>query len=312
MSPLPTVEHTVLARNGKRIGDEIRFRCPHPGRHNNGDAKPSARYHPGKQVWFCDACGGKGNAAQLAELLGLDAGRAEIVATYPYHDQTGSLIFEVVRKVPKAFVQRRPDERGGWIWNLKGVERVPYRLPELLAGIQDARTIYIVEGEKDADNLASVGLVATTAPGGAGKWRPEYSAHFEGARVVILPDNDNPGKRHAQAVAVALNGTAAAIRVVELPGLPPGGDVSNWIAAEDQSDGLAETLQQLVNEAPEWTPPQGGDEVRREDSAHDIDTAVAALDQLTDTPDLGTIEQELKNIRAALAGTDLPAPGLAT
>lgn len=87
------------------------------------------------------------------------------VATYTYHDEARTLLFEVVRFPPKDFKQRRPDGRGGWIWDLHGVRRVLYRLPE----IRRQATVYLTEGEKDADRLWTHGIPATTNPGGAGK-----------------------------------------------------------------------------------------------------------------------------------------------
>ena len=66
-----------------------------------------------------------------------------------------------------------PTSSGGWAWNVKGVRRVLYRLPELLA--RPDETVYVVEGEKDADRLASLGLLATTNSGGAGKWQDQYA-----------------------------------------------------------------------------------------------------------------------------------------
>ena len=71
---------------------------------------------------------------------------------YDYRDAQGHLVYQVVRRFPKSFRQRRPDGRGGWIWNLDGVARVLYRLPELLKAAPHA-TIYIVEGEKDVDAM---------------------------------------------------------------------------------------------------------------------------------------------------------------
>lgn len=151
---------------------------------------------------------------------------------YPYCDAAGNLVFEVVRKVPKDFRQRRPDpgQPGRWLWNLKGIERIPYRLSELLAAPVDS-LVFVVEGEKDADRLASLGLVATCNAGGAGKWRKEYSQHLQGRAVVILPDNDEAGHDHAADVAKKLAGIAASVRIIELPGLPEKGDVSDWLDA---------------------------------------------------------------------------------
>ena len=92
-----------------------------------------------------------------------------------------------------------------------------YHLPEVLEAIKKGETIYVCEGEKDADNLRKLGLQATTNPMGAGKWRPEYSESLTGANVVILPDKDEPGRKHAAQVAQSLIGKAKSIKVLELP-----------------------------------------------------------------------------------------------
>lgn len=154
------------------------------------------------------------------------------VATYDYRDEVGGLLFQVVRFEPKDFRQRRP-EGSGWVWKMAGVRRVLFRLPETIAAIAAGRTIYITEGEKGALALTALGLDATCSPGGAGKWRAEYTPSLAGADVVILPDNDQPGRDHAAAVARDLTGIhgAARIRVLALPGLPEKGDVADWIAS---------------------------------------------------------------------------------
>jgi hypothetical protein len=178
------------------------------------------------------------------------AGRRKIVATYGYQDQNGQLLFQVVRFDPKDFRQRRPNGRGEWIWNLDGVDRVLYRLPELLRAAAYA-TVYVVEGEKDCDSLHKRGLTATTNPGGAGKWLPSMSGHLRDRSVVILPDNDEAGAKHAGDVAQALQGIAKSVRVLRLPGLPDKGDVSDWLAA----GGTAEELERLEAGAEEPPPP---------------------------------------------------------
>lgn len=168
---------------------------------------------------------------------------------YTYHDSEGELLYQVVRKPGKNFVQRRPDGAGKWAWNLEGVERVPYRLPELLRGNPE-RTVLITEGEKDVDRLYVAGVIATTNSGGAGNWTASHSRYLEGRNVVILPDNDAPGRAHAAAVALSLYGVADSIRIVYLPGLPPKGDVSDWL---DAGHALRE-LPALVDAVPEWEP----------------------------------------------------------
>jgi putative DNA primase/helicase len=174
-----------------------------------------------------------------------------IVATYDYRDEAGALLFQVVRYAPKTFRQRRPDGSGGWSWRVRGIRQVPYRLPELLAE-RDA-PVFIVEGEKDADRLARLGLVATCNAGGANTWPDAVNRFFEGRTVYILPDNDAAGRSHAEKVAAALHGIADSVRIVFLPDLPPGGDVSDWLAA----GGDGERLIELCKAPPLWQSDQG-------------------------------------------------------
>ncbi len=174
--------------------------------------------------------------------------KPRILAEYDYKDADGEMLYQVVRLEPKAFRQRRPDGRGGWIWKLGDTRRVLYRLPELLA--QADKPVYVVEGEKDADRLAALGLLATCSPGGAGKWRPEYAESLRGRIVRIIPDRDEPGQAHAQDVASSLQGVAASVKVLALPGLGDKGDASVWL---DAGHTVAE-LEALAADAPPWEP----------------------------------------------------------
>ncbi len=214
------------------------------------------RDHPNLRLnlrgFRCMACGAKGNLGELAERMGVAATPADafprrIEATYDYRDEHGDLLFQVVRlSDPKDFLQRRPDSKGGWIWNLKRVRRVIYRMPELLAA-DPSEPVFVVEGEKDVDNLARLGVVATTNPGGAGKWRKEYNGYLADRKVVILPDNDEAGGGHAEEVARC---GATRVALLRLPGLPEKGDVSDWIAA----GGTKEELLNLVASLEPVTP----------------------------------------------------------
>jgi len=114
----------------------------------------------------------------------------QIAAAYDYTDEAGNLLFQAVRFEPKDFRQRRPDGNGGWTWNLKGMEPVLYRLPEVLRSVEAGKAVFLVEGEKDADRLAALGFAATTSPMGAGKWRNSYAETLAGSKVVIIPDNE--------------------------------------------------------------------------------------------------------------------------
>jgi hypothetical protein len=158
-----------------------------------------------------------------------------VVATYPYVDENGTVLFEVLRLDPKGFKQRKPDGGGGYVHKLGDIRRVPYRLPELLA----ADDVLILEGEKDCETARTLGFVSTCNSGGAGKWRDEYSPYFKGKNVTIVPDADTPGRKHAAAVAETLAGYAASIRVAELPGAK---DLTEWL----ERGGSKEQLHEIV------------------------------------------------------------------
>ena len=196
--------------------------------------------------------------------------RREPAATYDYTDEGGELLSQVVRYDPKGFRQRRPDGDGGWIWNIEGVRRVPYRLPELLEALD--HTVFIVEGEKDVDNLRRLDAPATCNLGGAGNWNAELNQYFAKANVVIIADNDPqakhkktdaplfhadgrprfPGWDHAVEVAQHLREVADSVRLIDLkkvwPQCPDKGDISNWIEA----GGTIEALYKIAEEVPIW------------------------------------------------------------
>lgn len=205
-----------------------------------------------------------GRAEQLAWLekhgLKPEPVKREEVAQYSYADENGVLLFQVVRFEPKDFRQRCP-AGDVWSWSVKGIRKVPYRLPDLLAA-PDA-TVYIVEGEKDVNRLMGMGLLATCNAGGAGKWSAELSEFFRGRRVVILPDNDEPGRKHAAKVSKALSTVGAMVRVIHLPGLPEKGDVSDWLDAGgtvDKLESLLELPEVAANDDSPLADPEDDDE----------------------------------------------------
>lgn len=183
-----------------------------------------------------------------------------IVATYPYHDENGALLFEVVRFEPKDFRQRRPDPsaRDGWAWSIKGVRRVLFRLPEVLAAVGKGLPIWVTEGEKDALAMVSKGQEATCNPCGAikndgdQKWLPSYTETLRGAHVVVVADKDDPGRKHAQNVAAHLRGAAASVRVIEVPDVngTPCKDAADFIGAGGE---IAELIA-IADETLEWAP----------------------------------------------------------
>jgi hypothetical protein len=177
------------------------------------------------------------------------AARRNPVACYEYFDANRNLLYQVLRYAPKSFSQRRPGPKGRWIWKLDGTPRVLYRLPELLAADRLV-PVYIPEGEKDVDRLTAQGLIATTNPNGAGKWHADYNQYLKGRKVVLLPDNDSPGRAHAEAVAASLHGIAESVQILPLPDLPEKGDVSDWLDAGHSGQDLVK----LVAGCPLWKP----------------------------------------------------------
>lgn len=217
-------------------------------------------------AWRCHACGEtgdlftfhqkkhntdfKGALKYFAEFLGINPDikpekktRAKKKAlgppsvVYQYKDLSGKVILETCRyDNPKDFRQRlpHPTKEGEFIWNLKGVEVIPYNLK----AVMESETVFVVEGEKDADRLTKIGLVATCNPMGAGKWWDSMTPYFKGKAVIILPDNDEPGKHHAELVAQRLHGVAKPVQIVKLSNLPAGGDVSDWLDAGNTKEDL--------------------------------------------------------------------------
>jgi putative DNA primase/helicase len=175
---------------------------------------------------------------RVCEVIGRNYQRKIEGDHYDYVDEQGMLLYQCVRYVPKDFRQRRPDGRGGWIWNLKGVRLVLYRLPQVLA----AETVFVVEGEKDVHTLESWGVVATCNPMGARKWRPEYSDSLAGKHVLVIPDADRDGAAHAEQVISSLREKAASSRLIQLP---IGKDVTEW----KNLGGTHQQLQQIVDGA---------------------------------------------------------------
>jgi 5S rRNA maturation endonuclease (ribonuclease M5) len=267
----------------KQAGPEWRGPCPV---HQGDDANFAV--NPKNGLAYCHSqCGRGWNILQLEqELSGRPwkecrhevnsivgrpiRGPAKLkeIATYDYTDVNGEFLFQVVRYEPKTFRQRRrvvkvdgTSAAISWEYNIKGISRVLYRLPKVAA----AEQVLVVEGEKDVESLEQLGFVATCNPGGAcvhpGKWLKNYTESLEGKRVVILPDNDPAGQKHADIVVQAIRHRVRELRIVRIP---VGKDASDWIAG-----GAAHgTIEQAIGEAPviasqdpgaEGSPPPPGD-----------------------------------------------------
>ncbi|MBD3004761.1 DnaB-like helicase C-terminal domain-containing protein [Streptomyces sp. 5-10] len=183
-------------------------------------------------------------------------------AEYRYTDENGVFLFASCRCSRKrdgcktAFAQWQPDpsKKSGKVWNLKGVRRVPYRLPELIAAVAEGRTVYVVEGEKDADRLVSMGYAATSSPMGAGHWLTEFAVFFRGAKVVVIADRDDKGFTHAGDVYRSLAGVAESVSVMMAAVNRKGADVSDHLDAgfrmEDLVRAVREKPVELVDPIP--------------------------------------------------------------
>jgi hypothetical protein len=180
--------------------------------------------------------------------------RGRLVEVYDYRRLDGSVAHQTLRWEPKGFSQRQPavpgtdysqrklSQDGAWVNDLVDCETVLYRLPELVQAIAREEVVFLVEGEKDANNLARLGLAATCNAMGAEKWEKRYTSALAGADVVIIPDNDPAGEKHLRLVADALQGAAKRVRVLYPPGVGQHGDISDWLAA----GGTMEKLLELV------------------------------------------------------------------
>jgi hypothetical protein len=177
---------------------------------------------------------------------------------------------------------------------MSGVRYVPYRLNELVAAKAKANghppVVHIVEGEKDADSLKQWGLLATTSPAGAGKWRSDYNQYFAGFDVVIIADNDEPGRKHAQSVGENLYPVAASVRILELRDVPEKGDISDWLDAGRSWDAFEALIASAEPFVPK--PSEAGDR-----SQHDN------IPKLIEVHDAGDIDVTKIPPRGWLLGT---------
>lgn len=259
-----------LQRRGVRLegsGAERSARCPF-----HQDRTASLSVNVGKGAWHCHACKIGGSVIDLiahfegkppAEVFrtlanngsakeasgnGGDGGRVrpKLVCTYDYVSETGQLLYQACRLEPKSFRQRRPDpaDPKKWLWNMEGQRRVLYNLPRVLAS---RSAVWVVEGEKDADNLGKYGITATTNVGGAGKWCEAYGTLFTNKEVVLCGDNDEPGRKHIEDILKSLAGKAKVVYHAIVP--KPHKDISDYLAQFSSPDTVLEAIKKLMDTA---------------------------------------------------------------
>lgn len=182
--------------------------------------------------------------------------KLDLVKTYDYTDENGTLLFQKLRYIDsygkKTFRQRKPDGKGGWEYSLGDTPKVLYNLPAVLRGVEDGYPIWVVEGEKDADTLIELGIIATTMPGGAGKWLDIHTDALIGAEIELIADNDEPGIAHANMVAEELTKAGCKVNIWSTPS---GKDITDYLTLGGDLDELVP----LKNSAPASEAPPPGD-----------------------------------------------------
>lgn len=233
----------------RKRGAGYTARCP-----AHDDANPSLSVKRGETTPYVLHCHAGCTHEAIVAALGLDVTPTDdfasrIVCAYDYPDETGRVLYQAVRlQLPKAFRQRRPDGR----WGLGDTRRVLYRLPAVVEAAQAGRAIFLVEGEKDVDALAALGLAATSNPMGAGKWREEYVESLRGvAAAIVVADCDAPGREHAAGVCASLHAAGIPARLLDLaPDRDDGYDVADFVIG--MGDDARRQLERLAGKAPRW------------------------------------------------------------
>ena len=267
----------ILSRlNGVKGGDgQWSARCP--CRNDDNNPSLSVAEENGRILMHCHRGSGC-DVFKICESIGISVAEImpddpqpqktksglTLVATYDYIDKDGQLLFQKLRYLDengkKTFRQRRPKDGGGWEYELAGTPRILYNLPAVLLAKENKQPILVVEGEKDVDTLAQLGITATTMPGGAGKWLDIHTEALSGATVDVIADNDEVGRDHAAKVTQAL--------------LDAGCDVASFVcpSAKDITDHLRAggTVAELV-------PLESSPVIPERDSRDDAIDAISDL-----------------------------------
>lgn len=249
-----TASQIARTLHGVKAGKRWSCRCPVPT-HAHGDRNRSLSVWNSDDGWTCFKCHVGHDRMEILSAMGLslrdigpdgqkrewtlpasvakifkEAGPAikkplgPVEATYRYTDARGELVAEKQRREGKVFLWRRPQVGGGWAWKLDRESLPLYRLHDVIK----SAVVVLVEGEKDADNVAKLGICATTAPNGAKSWKPEYAQFFAGKKVFIIPDSDKPGVAYAEVAGQQIAEFAQFVRIVSVW---PAKDVSDYLAS---------------------------------------------------------------------------------
>ena len=319
-----------------RDDDEANLRCPLP---EHGDAHPSATVNARKRVWRCHGCGADGTLTDLASRLGIDppvylrndADRTRAPATttvYEYLNAAGEPVFEVVRRVlpdgRKTFRQRhRPAECAPYVWKaaLNGKGLI-YRLPQVLEAVQAGKPVLVVEGEKDADRLATLGFAATCNAGGAEKWTRNHASHLPPrSKVYVLPDSDASGIAHREKVCRSLLSQGCEVYAIDPKDYgyqieaKHGKDVSDWLDDDPArgSGALRELLDRAVKREATTKPQKAASQPLPAPKADDPRPVIlcsrGGRDEWTRAAVKVLVEAGLRKDRQSLYGSVRLTPG---
>jgi hypothetical protein len=277
----------------QKSGSGFMARCPC----REDDQNPSLAVGVGRDGRVLLNCHrGVCNVEQICNAIGMtvkdlhphkpEKQKLKLTDTWDYKDSYGNSVFQKLRFVDetgrKTFRQRRPDGNGGWVYNLDGVPKILYRLKEVEDAIKSGNDVWVVEGEKDADTVAKTGRCATTMPGGAGKWLPQYSDLLSNCkRVIVVADNDEVGINHAKDVVDSLECKTLLLHS------PVGKDVTDLINAGHKITDL------VPLEEPEPDPFDGIIEKVVEISRRDLpfDQKVTRVRHIVDLADAGDVKR---------------------
>lgn len=238
------------------------------------DSTASLSLDTEKGLWHCHACNVGGGLVgfekafskcddgdawrTISEITGEKWSGKRPSKVYLYTDEFDRPLYRVLRapdgSESKIQGQQKYLGNGKWAEKLLDARRVLYHLPDVIT----SNEVIVTEGEKDCDAVRSLDLsgdrsdlriTATTNSGGAGKWQSQYSGYLTGKRVLILSDNDDPGRAHAESVAKSVYPFAAGVKIINLPGLPEKGDVSDWLKTHTPQELIEE-----IRKAPVWKP----------------------------------------------------------
>ena len=240
--------------NAKKANGQWVASCPVPGHgKGNGDKNPSLSIDindEGKPLFHCHGGCSQEDVFQtirelhlLPELMERPDPLANIKPIprnvleqeWQYQDEDRQTVFVKQRykvgETGKTYRLYKVDADGRRHSSLGDARIVPYNLPALLDAKTAGRNIFLVEGEKAADAITSIGMIATTAHTGAGSWPEAITEYFAGAQVIILPDNDVPGWQYAHKAAQAILPIAKSVKVVDLGLQGQGDDAYEFIEA---------------------------------------------------------------------------------